>query len=81
VKSFEQTSRALLDQVDERARHLGISRNRLIVRALEKEMLESAWPSSFFDQFRQADPVLVRTIAEMEKAIVRSRRSKKAPRL
>jgi hypothetical protein len=73
--------KVLLDEVDDRARHLGLSRNRLIVRTLEKEFQRAAWPAGFFDQFRTAGPGLARTIGAMEKAIARSRRSKKAPNL
>jgi len=71
--------KALLDDVDDRARRLGLSRNRVIVRILEKEVRQGSWPSGFFEPFRELGPRLARTVQRMEKATVRSRR-RKVPR-
>jgi hypothetical protein len=73
--------RALLDEVDRRARHLGVSRNRFIVRTLEKELAELSWPSGFFDHFRCTGPKLAPVIDQMQRDIAQRRTSKKAPDL
>jgi hypothetical protein len=73
--------RALLQKVDERARTLGLSRNRLIVLALQKEFQQAAWPAGFFDQFRKAGPGLGRTVGAVQKMIARSRRNKRTAKL
>jgi metal-responsive CopG/Arc/MetJ family transcriptional regulator len=70
----------LLEAVDRRARALNISRNRLIVKALERELAASSseWSSEFFEE-------LARTDAETREAVdelltdVRERRSSKGP--
>ena len=42
---------ALLKSVDRRARALGVSRNRLVVKALEQAVSERAvWTPEFLDQ-------------------------------
>ena len=47
---------ALLKSVDRRAKALGISRNRLIVRALEQAVTErSGWAPEFLEQLRNVD--------------------------
>jgi metal-responsive CopG/Arc/MetJ family transcriptional regulator len=46
----------LLKSVDRRARALGVSRNRLIVRALEQAVSErSGWTPEFLERLRQVD--------------------------
>jgi hypothetical protein len=46
----------LLAAVDRRAKALGVSRNRLIVRALEQALAEGvAWPPEFLARLRQVD--------------------------
>lgn len=69
----------LLLAVDRRARALRISRNRLIVKALERELAEtSEWSPGFFDELSQTDEATKGAVDEMLRA-VRERRSSKAP--
>jgi hypothetical protein len=70
----------LLEAVDRRARVLRISRNRLVVRALERELAEGAdWSPGFFDELRAVDEATSYDVDEMLAAIRTGRRSK-APR-
>ena len=72
----------LLSAVDRRARALGLSRNRLIVRALEREIQEaSAWSPGFLDELRRIEPDTRDAIDEMLAAVRARRRSRKPPRL
>lgn len=74
--------KALLIAVDRRARALKISRNRLIVQALEREVTEgSKWSPDFFDQLESIQPDVEEAAEEMVKAIQSQRRSKKPVRL
>jgi hypothetical protein len=74
--------RPLLDAVDRKARALQISRNRLIVRALEREVTTgSDWSPGFFAQLTPADKELASAIDEAMTAIRSGRRSKRPPRL
>jgi predicted transcriptional regulator len=67
----------LLQQADRRAKSLGISRNRLIVRALERELQsDSSWPAGFFEKLRAVDDETVQAVDEMMAAVRRGRRSK-----
>jgi hypothetical protein len=67
----------LLQAVDRRARALKISRNKLIVRALEREVTAGAdWPAGFFEKLGRPEPELVSAVDEMTQAIQASRRSK-----
>lgn len=69
----------LLRQADKRARALGISRNRLIVQALERELQGgSDWSQEFFSQLRAIDEDTAEAVEEMKKAIRLGRRSKPA---
>lgn len=70
----------LLRSVDRRAKHLKISRNRFVVRALEKALEDrSEWSEGFLAALEQ--PVNTNELVdEMLGHITRSRRSKKAPR-
>ena len=68
----------LLAAVDRKARALNISRNRLVVRALQREVDERGWSPGFFDRLT--------TLEEKEKTefrksmrVVRSRRRSKRP--
>ena len=73
---------ALLAAVDRRARALDVSRNRLIIRALERELREGAdWSLGFFDRVAGVDADTVAAVDELDAAIRRGRRSKPAPRL
>ena len=69
----------VLEAVDRRARRLNISRNRFIVRALEKELAhESSWSPGFFQQLGTLDPEERTAVDQMLEAI-RSRRTRKGP--
>jgi predicted transcriptional regulator len=69
--------KALLRAVDQRARALKLSRNKLIIQALEREVTAGAdWPAELFDRLGEADSELVDAVDEMSKAIHAGRRSK-----
>jgi hypothetical protein len=68
----------LLIAVDRKARALRISRNRLIVQALEREMTQgSDWSPDFFAQLALREPAVDAAADEMLRAIRSQRRSKK----
>lgn len=72
----------LLEAAGRRARGLGISRNRLIVRALERELAQgAAWSEGFFERLAAVTPETVRAVDEMLGAIRSARRSKGPPQL
>lgn len=72
----------LLEAVDRRAQALRISRNRLIVRALEREIAEGEeWPAEFFDRLRAVDPGMEAVVDDMLAAVRVRRRSKRPRRL
>jgi metal-responsive CopG/Arc/MetJ family transcriptional regulator len=72
----------LLVAVDRRARALKISRNRLIVQALEREITQgSNWSPDFFGRLESIEPGVEEAADEMFKAIQGRRRSKKPVRL
>jgi hypothetical protein len=72
----------LLDAVDRKARALEISRNRLIVRALEREVTPgSDWSPNFFERLVDVDDDLAAAVDEALVAIRAGRHSKKPPRL
>jgi hypothetical protein len=72
----------LLAAVDKKARALKISRNRLIVRALEREVTEgSEWSPGFLAKLASSDQELVHAVDEMQALIRTGRRSKKPVRL
>ena len=67
----------LLVAVDRRARTLKISRNRLIIQALEREVTEgSSWSPEFFDRLESVETGVEDAAEEMLKAIQSRRRSK-----
>ena len=71
---------ALLKSVDRRAKALGVSRNRLIVRALEHALSEPAgWTPEFLERLRNVDPETSEAVDELRAAVKNARRSK-APR-
>jgi hypothetical protein len=74
--------RSLLEAVDRKARALRISRNQLVVRALQRELRSngSEWSPGFFARLSQVDPETPRGVDEMLRAIRKARRSKAAPR-
>jgi hypothetical protein len=70
----------LLDALDARARKLGWSRNRFIVRALERELERGAtWSPGFFERLERIDPDEACAVDEMLE-VIRARRTRKAPR-
>ena len=72
----------LLDAVDRRARALRISRNRLIMLALERELTEgSDWSEGFFEELAAPDASTARAADEMLRAIQAGRTSKEPRRL
>ena len=72
----------LLVAIDRKARALKISRNRLIVQALEREVAEgSSWSPDFFGRLESPDVGVDDAADEMLKAIQSRRRPKKPVRL
>lgn len=70
----------LLQQADKRAKALGISRNRLIVRALARELQEgSDWSQGFFERLRSIDNETAVAFEETMSAVRQRRRSKSPP--
>lgn len=70
----------LLDAVDRRARKLAMSRNRFIIRALEKDLAaETEWSAGFFERLGRADPEVSEAVDEMLDGIL-EHRTRKAPR-
>jgi metal-responsive CopG/Arc/MetJ family transcriptional regulator len=70
----------LLKAVDRRAKALGISRNRLVVRALEQAVSDrSAWAPEFLERLRTVDRDTSSAADELFVAVKQARRSK-APR-
>jgi hypothetical protein len=72
----------LLEAVDRRARSLRMSRSRLIVKALERELAEGTdWSAGFFEQLSPEDKVTAGAVDEMLAAIRAGCRSKDPRRL
>ena len=71
----------LLERAGERARALGISRNRLIVEALEARLqVRDEWPATVVTVLTEPpDPELQNAAHELERAIRKGRRSRKTP--
>jgi hypothetical protein len=67
----------LLKSVDRRAKALGISRNRLVVRALEQAVrVRSGWAPEFLDRLRRVDPETSAAADELLNVVKQARRSK-----
>ena len=67
----------LLKSVDRRAKALGISRNRLVVRALEQAVSgRAAWSPEFLQRLRTVDPETSTAVDELLTAVTKARRSK-----
>ena len=67
----------LLKSVDRRAKALGVSRNRLIVRALEQAMRErSGWAPEFLEKLRHVDEQTATAVDELLADVKQARRSK-----
>lgn len=72
----------LLEAVDRRARALKISRNRLIVKALERELTESSeWSNGFFEELSQTDHDTRAAVDDLLHEVRTRRSSKEPPRL
>lgn len=72
----------LLLLVDSKAKALNISRNRLIVQALQREVTQgSDWSPGFFARLAAPELGLEEAVEEMTRAIRAQRRSKKPVRL
>ena len=70
---------ALLKSVDRRAKALGVSRNRLIVRALEQAVSErSRWAPEFLERLRTVDRETGEAVDDLLAAVTLARRSKDA---
>jgi metal-responsive CopG/Arc/MetJ family transcriptional regulator len=68
---------ALLKSVDRRAKALGVSRNRLIVRALERAVSERAgWAPEFLEKLRTVDDETAAAVDHLVKDVKQARRSK-----
>lgn len=67
----------LLKSVDRRAKALGISRNRLVVRALEQAVsVRSGWAPEFLQRLRHVDRETSAAVDELLVAVTQARRSK-----
>jgi predicted transcriptional regulator len=67
----------LLKSVDRRARALGISRNRLVVRALEQAVsVRSGWAPEFLQRLRAIDDETSSAVDELLATVTAARRSK-----
>ena len=67
----------LLKSVDRRAKALGISRNRLVVRALEQAVnVRSSWAPEFLQRLRTVDRETSAAVDELLTAVKQARRSK-----
>jgi hypothetical protein len=67
----------LLKSVDRRAKALGVSRNRLIVRALEQAIRErSGWAPEFLEKLRSVDEQTATAVDELLADVKQARRSK-----
>ncbi len=74
--------RPLLDAVDKKAKALRISRNQLVVRALEREVGEGAdWSPGFFERLADVDRDTAVAVDELLRDVRKARRSKPARRL
>jgi hypothetical protein len=72
--------KALLASVDRKARSLQISRNKLIVRALERELAGgSDWSPHFFERLVDVGPEVARAADEVLDRIREGRRSRARP--
>ena len=68
----------LLQAVDRRAKTLRMSRNQLVVRALQRELENSEWSAGFFEKLAKTDDDNGKAVDEMMSAIRTGRRSKPA---
>jgi metal-responsive CopG/Arc/MetJ family transcriptional regulator len=67
----------LLKSVDRRAKALGLSRNRLIIRALERAVSDrSRWAPEFLEQLRCVDRETASAVDELLADVTHARRSR-----
>lgn len=67
---------ALLKSVDRRAKALGVSRNRLVVRALEQALRDrTTWTPEFLDRLRNVDRETSEAADALLAAVKQARRS------
>jgi len=72
----------LLLAVDRRAKQLGVSRNRLIVRALERDIAaETEWSPGFFEKFAPLSREDAKALTDTLAAVRANRKNKRPPRL
>lgn len=77
-----QLPKPLLEAVDRRARALRVSRERVIVRALERELeAPEEWSSGFFEELAQVDEPTKQGVDELLSVVRERRTSKAAPKL
>jgi predicted transcriptional regulator len=70
----------LLEAVDRKARSLRLSRNQLIVRALEREIRTGGdWSAGFFERLADVEPEMAADVDDLLAAI-RGARVSKQPR-
>ena len=70
---------SLLEAVDRKARSLRISRNQLIVRALEREVQAGAdWSPGFIERLADVEPDTAHDVDDLLRAVRTARRSKPA---
>ena len=72
----------LLAAADRRARALHISRNRLIVQALTRDLATAAeWSPRFLERLRVVDADTAEAVDDLIESVTAARRSKAPPRL
>ena len=66
----------ILKALDRRAKALGVSRNSLIVKAIERDLgVDQGWPPGFFESLAGVDDDVCVTIDNTMAAVKTSRRS------
>ena len=71
----------LLAAVDRKAKELQISRNRLIVQALQRELEQRDWSPGFFEKLGSIDEETAQAFRKSMDVVVSARSSKKPPKL
>ena len=72
----------LLQALDRKARALRVSRNRVIVDALERDLAApTGWSEQFFHRLSDTDAPTSADVEDMQRAITAARTRKRAPRL
>ena len=70
----------ILAAIDRRAKALRISRSKLILRAIERELgQDSDWPPGFFERLADVPPEIAAGEEEFLQSIRKSRQSKRRP--